>query len=114
MISSKHCMFACFAHRDACPCAFCVLLLSLLSLQLRFDIFGHRHNMVDTTTFAAIMTKNGHDQQQTLHVCLVCSQGCLSVCLLRLIVEFVVFVVVIFVFLAVDTTWSTRQHLLRS
>ena len=31
--------------------------------------------MVDTTTFAAIMTKNGHDQQQTMPVCFICVMG---------------------------------------
>jgi hypothetical protein len=57
--------------------------------------FDCRLSLINTTTFAAIMTKRGHDQQQALHVCLLCSQGCLSVCLLCFIVEFVVFAVAI-------------------
>jgi hypothetical protein len=50
---------------------------------------------VDATTFALIMTLNGHDQQQTMPACLMYVQGRFPICLLRLIVEFFAFVVVI-------------------
>jgi hypothetical protein len=45
--------------------------------QLQHDshILRRGHDMVDTTTFAATMTKNGHDQQKTLPVFLAWSDG---------------------------------------
>jgi hypothetical protein len=47
----------------------------LSPLLLRFDIAVGEHNMVDTATFAVIMTKNGRDQQQTLPACFLYAQG---------------------------------------
>jgi hypothetical protein len=40
-----------------------------------FCVFRFGHNMVDTTTFAVIMTTNGHDQQQTMSVCFLYVTG---------------------------------------
>ena len=56
-------------------CAFCVWLLSVSPLLLWYDILVREHNMVDTTIFAAIMTKNDHDQQQTMPVCYIYVMG---------------------------------------
>ena len=57
------------------------LIVGFVAFVSAVFVFLAGRDRVDTTTFAAIMTKNGHDQQQTLHVCLFDRQGCLSVCL---------------------------------
>ena len=112
MISSKECLptFYLFGMNAAW---FLCLIVVFLSFPVVFLGVSERAKMVaNTTTFAEIMTNNGHDQQQTMPVCSLYIQGLLFVCLLCLIVGFVAFLVVFLCVSDSAATVSTQQLLL--
>ena len=86
---------------------------SEMCIRDRFDILGRGHDMDGTTTFAAIMTKNGHDQQQAMPVCfhylLVGCIGGTTMSVVFLVVAFVAFVCVFLVVSEAVGITATQQ-----
>jgi hypothetical protein len=110
MISSKQRLFALFMHRDDCPRAFCVWLLSLPPLLRRFDVLFHEHDMVNRTTVGQERPKSA--ATRPLMLCIYV--GAWVMCFLWFIVAFAVLVVVIWVVSGVDMSGTTQQLVLWS
>ena len=75
MISNKQCLLTFFLLEMNAAWFLCLIVVFLSIPIVVLGVSDRAKMVANTTTFAAIMTNNGHDQQQTMPVCSLYAQG---------------------------------------